>query len=318
MRITRALIAGLSLLWLASSIEGSGTAYYALLLGSFAAGIIMGAYGTLAPGVAAIIASIVISIVVRGSIASAPLLAAIGSMIISGLRVPKGIEALSMIPATAIALALAYSSISAPEHLASYASYLPGDIGLFLAAFLSSKTGVIVTSISVFLIMSYLAGSLLRSLAEVSISLSSPEKMAAAESAMLAREVTRGKAAPGYLYWLASTLIVTLLSPLLVEIGLIGLIVGAISTLYFRLFIEAIIEWRPLRMALLTWPFAALLLLLSSSPEGIILDALGVPGPVYRDPLAPLIDPLWEARVEEALKQGVNLIVVVVRLFWGG
>jgi len=316
-RPVKALFSGLSLLWLASSIDGSGIAYAVFLAGSFAAGIVMGAYGSPAPGVAAVIASVILSVVVKGSVEAAPLLAAVTAILVSSVRVPRGVEALSLAPPLAAALILFYASLSAPDALAAAAPRLPGDTGLFLAALLSSKTGVILSSITSFLVAAYLAGSAARALAELALARVAPREALEAERRGALEEL-RGSAVPGHVYWLMGLLIASLLAPYLAAMGAPGLLLGAAATLYFRLLLSAIVEWRVRRVALLTWPLAGVVALLSGLPAGLVADALGVPGPAYSDPLAWLADPLAEAYVESSLRRALELAAVAVRLFWGG
>lgn len=316
-RLFRGAATGLSLLWLASTLEGSGLAYNALLAGSLAAGFVTGAYGSLAPGTAAVVALTILSVTLKGQVALAPLLASTALITLSSLRVPRGLEALSLAPPLAAAAILAYAGLRAPDALAAAAPRLPGDTGVFLAAFVSSKTGVMLSSIASFLVASYLAVGLARAAAEVAVASVSPREAASAERLRMLDELER-LTMPGYLYWLLGVLTAALIAPYLAGLGALAVVAGAAVAVYFRLLLEALIELRLARIALLTWPLAAALLLLSGAPGRLAAEALGLPGGGYVDPLGGLADPLAEAYVEDYLRRAVNIAVVAIRLLWGG
>lgn len=317
MRTTKTIMSTLSLLWLALTIDGSGLAYAALLAGFTAAGVVLGAYGALAPGIAAVITYIILSVTLYGSVATVPLLAAVASIVVSGFRTPRGLEALSLMPHLLIALAIGYVSLRAPEWLAAASSLLPGDSGLFLASFLSSKTGVMLTILATFLIASYLVISGARTAAELAISREAPSEVFKSEIKTMLESVER-EPLPGYIYWLLGALVASLLSPYFTSLGVIGVAIVTMLILYFRVLLASIINWSQLRIALLTWPLAAAVMLLSGDPVALALSAAGLPAAGYRDPLAGLADPLAEAYVEESLRRALDLAVIAVRLFWGG
>ncbi len=316
-RLFRGLAAGLSLLWLASTLEGSGAAYNALLLGSLAAGFVTGAYGSLAPGTAAIVAITILSVTLGGEVALAPLLTSTVLVALSSLRVPRGLEAISLAPPLAAAALLAYMGLRAPEALAAAAPRLPGDTGVFLAAFVSSKTGVMLSSVAAFLAASYLAVGLARAAAEVAVASVSPREAASSERLRMLEELER-YTMPGYLYWLMGALTTALIAPYLASLGVLAVAAGAAIAIYFRLLLEALMDLRLARIALLTWPLATALLLFSGGPAGLAMDAVGLRGGGYVDPLEGLADPLIEAYVEDYLRRAVNVAMVAIRLLWGG